>query len=196
MDSLRCVVSAALTINTLTSVWSLESFKSRWIIGQRDLKGWGKNLVEAFERRWLHILKRIALFEVILCIILLCFCTTPPVFYNTTFKLLLFLPQAILLLFFICTEVVLFSVLCAKNSFKNGRPYWVATIEFIFIFVLFGIVDILFPSLFDYIGQKAFEKTKTLGPIDTPCLQQQTNYLDENETSFHTKNMCPKVEQD
>lgn len=160
MGDYLCFVSCALTINTLSSFLSLDSFRKRNIISDRDLSGIGDKLICLFDKHWLPIIKRGTFFEIFVCILLIAFFHEAPCFYTDQSRFLLFLPQIVFLLFMLFTELVVFSILCAKSSFKNNRPYWIGTIEFIFIFFVFGLLDLFLPSLFDFISNMAFQNVK------------------------------------
>lgn len=154
-------VAAALAINTISSFLSIDPFKKRWIIVNRDIGGKAIEIVGWFEHFVLPLLKRLALFEIIICVFLIAF---PNAIQQIPFwafiRFLLFLPQ-LLVLFFMCSiEFWVFVVIDAKSSFKNNRPYWISVVEFVFILSFFGILDLLFPSLFDWLGKKAFENAK------------------------------------
>lgn len=160
MGDYLCFVSCALTINTLSSFLSLDSFKKRSIISERDLSGVGDKFISYFDRHWLPIIRRLAFLEIIVCILLIAFFHEAPWFYTNQSRFLLFLPQALLILFMLVTELIVFSILCIKSSFKNNRPYWIGTIEFIFIFFVFGLLDLFFPSFFEFISDMAFQNVK------------------------------------
>ena len=160
-------VSFALAINTLSSFLSLESFKKRAIIASRDFSGMGEKSINWFNRNLLPVIKRCTIFEMILCVLCISLYKNPPSFYTDWSRFLLYMPQIIYLMFIIFVELLVFSVLCWKSSFKNERPYWIGTIEFIFIFIIFGILDLFLPPIFDIISERAFKNIQSVKSISS-----------------------------
>lgn len=164
MEQYLSFVAAALAVNTISSFLSIDPFKKRWLIENRDIGGKAIEIVKWFECFILPLLKRLALFEIVLCILLIAFGgKTPPDFFTKSTCFILFLPQLIVLFFMCVVELWVFIVLDTRSSFRNNRPYWISLFEFVFILSFFGLLDILFPSLFDWLGKKAFENAKPEG---------------------------------
>ena len=118
-DQFLYFISFALTINTLTSLFSLDGLKKRSFISRRDICGVGYFMVDRFDRYFIPLLKRFAIFEVFICVFLAIHTKdTNFTDKNSGFLILFFLPQVLFFLFIVITELAVFSVLCYKNSFK------------------------------------------------------------------------------
>lgn len=120
-------------------------------------------MLNHFDTYWLPAIKRFTFFEIGLCIFLISyFHDKVPAFYNDWSKFLLYLPQILYLFFLLLIEFVVFFYLCIKSSYKNNRPYWIGTVEFVFIFIVFGILDLILPPVFDVVSRKAFQSIKDI----------------------------------
>ena len=176
-------ISFALTINTLTSLFSLNDLRKRSFISRRDICGVGYLMVDRFDRYFIPLLKRFAMFEVFACVFLAIYTKeTDHVCENRELLILFFLPQILFFLFIVITELAVFAVLCYKNSFKSQWTIWEGIVEFVLLFSAFSLLELFFPTLFDFIANSAFKKIK---PDEGGVKSDQSdldNCKKENET--------------
>jgi len=152
-------LSAALTINVLYSLLddTLIEYRKKKIF-LYDYIPLSPCCLESFKSFWIPLLRRGMFFEVIICILL--FSGVGNTYYTSYSRWFLFLPQIIMVLFYLIVELFVFISLCWHSAFKNGRPYFIGCVEFIFMFVILGSLDIILPSLFDVVSERTFTLVK------------------------------------
>lgn len=189
-------VAAALAVNALYSLTTdaAERFRNRDIF-LADYVAVGP-WFDKFLSIGAPILLRVMSFEIVFCVLLLAGIGHD--YYNCITRWLLFLPQILLLLFCLLCELAVFLVLCWKGSFKNSRPYWISSIEFIFIMVVFGFIELILPSVFDIVSKRVFQEIRTsvnLVPGDNSLNADITKVIRPEKTKASSSS-TPKPETD
>ena len=87
----------------------------------------------------------------------------------------LLLPQICIFLFCAITELVLLVVCVYWFSSRNDRPYIIASLEFIYVFLLWGITDLFCSPLFDRIIEFAMKKIQKCIPSTSEVKAHNAN---------------------
>ncbi len=171
-----CLIAAALTINTVTFLIDdvILNQSNKKICGG-DISAITPKILTFFRAYILPIIKRFMVVEIFLCCYFAINCGKYTQFIKDhawQVASLLLLPQIFIFLFCTILEFVLLVVFVYWFAFRNDRPFFISLLEFIYIFILWGIADLFFSPIFEQIIENSMEKIKDKLP---PTIKDPTD---------------------